>query len=356
MPLLLYYRNTVAWILRHGSIVSASILAALLIVGAYFFASGSLAPRQVGAEGTAALMQAIATRDSNGDGLPDWEKVLYGIPIDATTTDYFHLGMTDGEAVARGLIVPKAVVNIPKQQTSSSTYADYGLPPPPAEGTLTGAFAKNIFLIYLNAEKANGGAPLSQAQQRLVAKQALSQLLRAIPPVTNFKSQKDLTVSTSSLDAFKTFANAAGMIFLKNKSTATTTAVEYLKESLATRDNTAMLAHMASLSKMYQDAAAGLAVLPVPKKLAAADLSLINSLANLGSITNDFTKVNTDPIATLVALERYPQTVQSFANALTSINILYAIAGVSLPTGSSGADFVNIIMNAQAPLKTQKTL
>ncbi|HQU07748.1 MAG: hypothetical protein B7X04_02650 [Parcubacteria group bacterium 21-54-25] len=344
---------------RQWGIISASMLAALLIGGAYLLAAGAFAPRQAGATDTTALLQAVATRDSNGDGLPDWEKVLYGIPINATTTDYFHLGMTDGEAVARGLIVPKAVVNIPTPPaaTSSETLAALGLPSPSPSGTLTSAFAKNFFLLYLTAKQANGGAALSQTQEEAVAQQALTQLSQAVSAVPNFKSAQDLTVSGSGPSALKTFANAVGTIFLKNTSTATTSELTYLKEALnSSGDDTYALTQIASISKTYQDVAAGLAALPVPQELASADLALINATERIGEITSDFTNVDTDPLTTMIALQQYPQAVLDFSHALLSIHTTYVDAGITFPANSPAASFVNLVSNATTtPQQTQST-
>ena len=348
-----------AWLYRQKGIIFAGVFAASLVAAAYFSASGTATPPRAGAADAASLLQAIATRDSNGDGLPDWEKVLYGIPLNATTTDYFHLGMTDGEAVARGLIVPKAVVNVPTVQktSSSSLYASFGLPPPPAPGTLTDAFAKNFFLLYLKAKEANGGAPLSAAQEKDIATQALTQLAQAVNPAPNFKSAQDLTISGSGPDALRTFATKVGNFLQKKVSTATSSEIVYLKEALQDSNNTGPLKQISSIAESYQNMAAGLAAIPVPQELAPADLALINATARLGELISDFTKVNTDPVATMVALQKYPQAVLNFGRAFVAIHNVYASANITLPEGSPAEEFVNIIptIGAQQKAGTLKT-
>jgi len=117
-------------ILGNWRIILATFFSLVLIVGAYVLARGAVSPSIAEASTETALLQAIATRDSTGDGLPDWEKSLYGIPINATTTDYFHLGMTDGEAVAKGLVVPKAIADVGTASSSDdSDIVDPSLPP-----------------------------------------------------------------------------------------------------------------------------------------------------------------------------------------------------------------------------------
>ena len=129
-----------------------------LVGGAYFLARGFESPRAAEASTETELLKAIATKDSDKDGLPDWEESLYG--TDPRLTDTFKLGMTDGEAVAKGLIVPKAIADIAVTPSSPASLDADGLPPPPAEGTLTAAFAKSFFTLFI-AAKQKAAKPIS---------------------------------------------------------------------------------------------------------------------------------------------------------------------------------------------------
>ncbi len=122
--------NTMGQILPNWRITLAVLFSIVLIGGSFLLAHSVESPQVAQASTETALLQAIATKDSSGDGLPDWEKSLYGIPLNASTTDYFNLGMTDGEAVAKGLIVPKAVADIPTTASASSSLSADGLPAP----------------------------------------------------------------------------------------------------------------------------------------------------------------------------------------------------------------------------------
>ena len=330
-------------------VIGATLFSAALVVGAYVVARGASSPRVAEASTETALLQAIATKDSNGDGLPDWEKALYGIPVNSTTTDYFHLGMTDGQAVAQGLIVPKAIADIPAAASSSPAAAasvtDSSLPPPPASGTITAAFAKNFFMLYLAAKQMRGGAALSQTDMSNVAQEALRQLAQSVTPAPDFKSMQNITVTGSGTDALEAFAASAEAVFLKNTSNATTSEIRYLQYAIQNNNDAGALAHIASIAKAYRDTAAGLSALPVPQELAADDLSLINALARMSGILSDFTRVGTDPLATILALNQYPQAVLSLSTAFLHIGQVYATSGVVLPANAPGASFVNLISN-----------
>ena len=340
-------------ILRNWRVLAATLFSVVLIMSAYALARGVAAPPVAQASTETALLQAIATRDSDGDGLPDWEEALYG--TDARNQDSFHLGMTDSEAVAKGLIVPKAIADVPTTSSipAGRVITDPSLPSAPAEGTLTAAFAKNFFTLYINAVQQTPDGNLSQADMQSVASAALAELAQSVTLAPDFKSMQSLTVTGSGPEAMKAFAVSAEAVFLANKGTATNTETVYLQKAIEDNDTTA-LPQIASIAKVYRSVATGLAVLPVPAELANDGLALINAMARMSEITEDFTRVNDDPIATMLALQQYPQAVQNLGNTFIRIGNIYKTAGVSFQKGEPGASFVNLVANIAAKQKAEK--
>jgi hypothetical protein len=336
-------------ILRHWREVTAIFFSAVLIVGAFLLAHGVESPSIAQASTETALLQAIATKDSDNDGLPDWEEALYG--TDPHLTDTFHLGMTDGAAVAKGLVVPKAIADIPVATSSPlSLSSEDSLPPAPGDGTLTAAFAKSFFSLYLAAKQNAGDADLTNADLQNVADQALSSLSSTIVAAPDFKSMGDLEVFGSGPDALKAFAVSAEAVLVKNTSNASTSELNYLKRALEDNDVSAYTA-IASIAKAYRDSAVGLAILPVPKELASDDLILVNSMMRIGQIASDFARADTDPLATILALKQYPDAAIALGKAFIDIGKVYKTAGISLPAGAPGASFVNLIDDVTARQK-----
>jgi hypothetical protein len=255
--------------------------------------------------------------------------------------------MTDGEAVARGLIVPKAIADIPVATSTAALPRDGSLPPSPAEGTLTSAFAKSFFTLYITAKQAKGGADLSATDIQSLQQQALDSLTSSVTATPHFKSISDLTLSASGADAFKAFAANAEAVFKKNQSDATMSEIQYLQAAVQNNDAT-VLPHIASIAKADRDSAAGLAALPVPRGLVVDDLLLINALMHMSGIISDFSRVNSDPLAAILALEQYPQATRDLGDAFTSFGNTYAAAGVALSAGAPGAAFVNLVKNLSA--------
>ena len=331
-------------ILGNWRVPAATLFSAAIIFVSYELARSVETPPSAQASEETALLKAIATRDSNGDGLPDWQKVLYGIPLNATSTDYFNLGMTDGEAVARGLIVPKAIADIPVATSSSLKMGDYGLPPPPAEDTLTAVFAKSFLTLYVAAKQNNGGADLSPADTQTVVDETLNAISGSLIAAPDFKSAADIKVSGGGPSALRSFAADAEAILKKNATNATMSDLQYLNAYVQNNDATALV-HLGALAKAYRNSAAGLAQLTVPSELAAVDLAIVNSIMRLGEIYNDFSRIDTDPLAAMFALQQYPQTELNAEHAFTTLANAYAAAGIVLRNGTPGASFVNVMAN-----------
>jgi hypothetical protein len=330
-------------ILQNWRVLAATLFSAILVVGAYMLARGVESPPIAQASAETALLQAIAAKDSDGDGLPDWEEALYG--TDPHITDTFHLGMTDGEAVAKGLIIPKAIADISVATSTPTTnsdinYATAGLTPP-TENTLTDAFAKNFLTLYVAAKQANGGAVLTDAETQNIASEALTELSSAITTAPDYKSASDLVVVGSGADALTAFAVSAEAVFKKNTTNATTSELNYLTNAIQNSDATA-LSQLAQIAKATRNIAVGLAVLPVPQELADGDLALINGMMRISETVADFAHVNVDPLTAMVALQQYLPAAQALGESFVNVSNVYATAGVVLSKNTPGAWFANI--------------
>ena len=154
-------------------------------------------------------------------------------------------------------------------------------------------------------------------------------------------------------DSLKAFAVQAEAVLLKNTSSASKSEILYLQDAVQNNDAEA-LAHIASIAKQYRDSAVGLAVLPVPAELAEVHLALINAMMRVSQIATDFTRVNTDPLATMLALKQYPETVLALGNAFIHIGTIYRTADISLPAGAPGVSFVNLISEVASEQAAKK--
>ncbi len=319
---------------RHGATLAAGALSILMIAGAFALAKGGLKPVSVEASTETALLAAVAAKDSDGDGLPDWEEALYG--TDPYTYDTKGLGMSDGEAVARGLIVPKAATPAAAVVAAPNTGVT-GLPTP-HEGSLTDAFAKNFFTRYVEAKAAVGG-DLSSDQIANLATDVIASLTASIAPAPDFLSAAKENVGAGGEDALRTYAATAEAVFAAHMQHLPENELDALQAALA--GDSSKRAVLELIAAAYRDGATGLAALSVPPEVAAAHLALVNGLARAGGAVADFARVGEDPIAAMLALEQYPRAIAAAGAALQNIALAYEKAGVSIPAGSPGAYFVS---------------
>lgn len=322
-------------LLPSGRIFGAAAVAVVLIIGAYV--AGREVPTPVAEASTESkLLAVIASRDSDSDGLPDWEESLYG--TDSQTYDSKTLGMSDGEAVRQGLIVPRAIAEADVLAGTNSSRPDSGAS---VEGTLTAAFSRHLYSLYLTAKEKRGGAPLAQQEGDALIDEALNDLALAVGTAPDFKSASDIEVRGSGQESLRSFAAAAEAVMLFHTMQATTSETTYLSRAL--EGDEGAFSALESIAKGYRSTASGLAALSIPQEAAPASLALINAFMRVGEIIGDFARVNDDPLATILALSQYPGTVQSLINGFTELTNAYARAGVRFEKGEKGASFVNLL-------------
>jgi len=342
--------NIMGRILEHWRITVATLFSIVLIAGAYFFARSVESPSIAQASAETALLQAIAAKDSDNDGLPDWEEALYG--TDPNNPDSRNLGMTDGEAVAKGLIVPKAIADIKVIASSSpANFSDGSVPPAAAEGSITDTFARSFFTLYLAAKQANGGNPLSQTQTSTLAQQAIDQLSANVSPAPDFKSKSDIKISGTGPDALRSYATQVEDVFKSVCcSKLTKNELQYLQDAVQNNDGSA-LDNINKIGTTFRTVATGLSVLAVPEELLDTHLALVNTMYRIGQESGDFTRVNADPIAAMFAVPQYTKSVEALSQAFKDVARIYDSERVIMPSGTPGASFVNVIKNVKPSMQ-----
>ncbi len=340
-------------IYKNWRVIGASVFSAALVIAAYAIARDAGAPAYVLASTEEDLLKQIASKDSDGDGLPDWEEALYG--TDPKAVDSKQLGMTDATAVAKGLIVPQASLGVTPEDLGerNQVLAEDSLPVPP-RGTLTRAVSERVISSYtLALQRSPEGRLSAEDVQKLIAElvQGLDASFGAPP---DFKKKTDLRiVKAGDAQSLKNFAAEAETVFLSNKAKVTKTPVDYLKGHLMENDPTA-LAGLQALAILYQDTAAGLAVLPVPELLADDHLRMVNALSRLAKLSKAFTQSETDPLTTMLALKQYTDVAQQLGTSFLNINASFKKAGVIHVPGEPGFMYVGFMDKVMEDLKAKK--
>ena len=94
-------------ILSNWRVLTATFFAVVLIIGAYMLARNTKSPPLALASAETALLQAIAARDSDGDGLPDWEDRWRG-GGEGPHRAQSDCGYTSGDLLGRDVSRPRS--------------------------------------------------------------------------------------------------------------------------------------------------------------------------------------------------------------------------------------------------------
>jgi hypothetical protein len=343
--LLLRRRNPVAFFTtKSGSIVGAAVIAIALVGGAYYLSSGKTA--QVNAASTEDILKAYAAKDTDGDGLPDWEEALYG--TDPNNPDTFHLGMTDAEAVQKGLV--KLKIDAPSAPAAATSSLAAGIPGPTAASTtLTDQFAQAFFNNYISTR---GSQPPTADQAAQFVQGAVANLV-ATQVRPDAYAASDIRVSGSGPAALQAYAAAAQTALSTHSANVQYDELTYLQDAVQKNDQSSIVA-LKSIASSYTQNAQALAAVPVPSEAASAQLALVNAIARMGATINDMAAIQSDPILALVALGNYAADAQELGMAFSNMHAVFALDGVSLDAAAPGGRFY-LLTESSAALVASST-
>jgi hypothetical protein len=265
---------------RKTGIIGALAIAGVLIVGSYIISAQNFsffAPATASAASTQALLKEYAQKDSDNDGLPDWEESLYG--LDPNNAHSFSPNMTDGQAVSEGLVKLKFTSS---QLTASSTVDTSNLPSAPnaVPGSLTDEFSQNLLAQFVTTSQNSNGQP-SDTDITTLAQNAIQTLVQN-HALQNKYSLAQINVNGAGSDALVSYAGAVEAIFEAHTLNDSENEVDYFSDAVQKNDATA-LPKVAAIGSYYSALAPDLMQGQVPAEAQYAHLEMANSLARLGT-------------------------------------------------------------------------
>lgn len=318
---------------RRTLFLFSSCLIAVVLIGTAYVSSGPsfLSAKSVGAESTHDLLVSYASKDTDSDGLPDWQEALYG--TDPSNAHSVNASVTDGEAVAQGLVAPKF-------RNATTTPVDSSVIPGPNAGpqTLTDQFGKELFGQYL---KARGSGEPSSADVATFVEQGVSSL-RKSQAVQNAFNQGQVKVSGTGPDALLTYAASVEKIITKIDAGKSKDEIGYFSDAVYKNDPTS-LAAVQKYAKDYAIAGKALMDVSAPKELATAHLRLANSLMQVSESLNDMSALKTDPLRAMLGMATYKDTSAEGRGALSDIWQVFHAENVVPSPGTTGSTFYHYL-------------
>lgn len=309
--------------------ISGACVLSLVLVASAYALSGPLPfhINKVGAESTHDLLVSYASKDTDGDGLPDWQESLYG--TDPNNAHSVNPSISDADAVAQGLVQPKFA-------TATSTPVDSSIIPGVDAGptTLTDQFARQLFGQYL--QKRGVTQPTPQEIATFV-QQSVAELNNSRSKQDAF-NQGQVRVSGTGPDALLVYAGNGEQVLNKTKIDVSKTALEFYSD-VVNKNDVVALKKLKTYGTGYAEIARGLMNMSVPKEMAASHLALANSLMHMSASIFDMVEINNDPLRAMLGLAQYQDDSVALGRALSDMHSVFTSEHVIPSLGTTGTVF-----------------
>lgn len=290
-------------------LVGSAVLAIAIIAFAYL----SVLPDNVSrvtASNADELLKNLASKDSDADGLLDWEEALYGTdPQNPHSVDEI---LTDAEAVTEGkvsLVAPK-----PTEQISEGLEEEIPVPDP-AEGSFTEHFADLLFTEYTT--KIDGRDASDFEKQQLVTSivesftENTEQFFVSRYTFTSLNVQPELSPSS--------YVQTVERLFTQEGTGLGSIDPLDLVTAVAELNDQAAKDQLVQFARFYSSLAAELAKTAVPSTLADSHLSLIQSFDRFAIALATVGRIDEDPLVTLAVLPMFESEPSKAMDAVRSI-------------------------------------
>lgn len=268
--------------------------------------------------GSAAVLssstESLATqKDSDSDGLPDWEEGLYGTNPNKADTD--SDGTNDGKEVDLGrnpLIKGPKDFLVTKEKTATSTTEKEDL-------TLTDTFARNFFTQYANLQQSGVKVTADNASQ-IAGDYLKATELPAI--VAKQYSESDLYLTDSDQAKLRNYRDAITAVFAKYWPNGNPNELNILQQSFNNNDPKA-LTKLTLVIKSYQNVLDNSLSLAVPKLAASLHLNVVNTLSAYIQTLKMIEIAYSDPLAGLVGLNSYQNNQTNVLVSVANLRIYF---------------------------------
>lgn len=237
----------------------------------------------------------LLTKDSDGDGIPDWEEPLWG--LDPKNRDTNGDGITDGEEVSA-----KKATLTPSSNEEGESLNETERLARDLFSTIT-ALGQNGLLT--DASVANIAATLGD---QIIAKS-----------VVDHFTMTDVTTIVANKQSISTYQKELSKIILKYSEQGIGTETEILANAFNANDKT-QLEELKTVSEGYGSFAEDLSTLTVPADIAEDHLLLMNTSYKIAISLTEIQSVFDNPVIGLGGFALYTQESEVFLYISTKIH------------------------------------
>lgn len=265
------------------------------------------------------IFKSLADKDSDNDGLKDWEESLWKTDPNLRDTD--KDGTSDSDEVKQNR---NPTVKGPKDKlvdyplvTSKNTFENN------QKLDYTARFARDVFSRYMTLKQA--GVPITPAEQEHLAELIAEDYEGGVPAKRYKESDLKIGPDDSSI-SIKIYGNEMGLAIFANSFGSRNEGV-ILKESLE-KDDPRIAEELLKISGAYKKILGESLKVIVPPSAVPIHLKVLNAYSEIIVIIDGMAKVFDDPLTSLIAIKNYQPATLNLSNAFADAKKYFRDRGI----------------------------
>lgn len=319
--------------------IGIALFISLVFIAAGYYFSSPLQTNIASATSTEELLKAYAAKDTDSDGLPDWQESLYG--TDLQNPHSVDPVLMDKEAVDQGKVEPKFKSEPPPPEKVDPRSIPGDIP---VSGSLTERFAKQFFQKFMMSQQVGMSTSPADMQAFVADSVASLQLTEHTP---NTFTRADVRTMGAGASALRSYAStlSEGLTTTTSNTGAEKDELSYVYDAVINSDSKA-LAKVSAIAKAYRNAVTMAKKTPAPIELVDAHVELMNATAQLAESIENMAAFKEDPMRTLLGMSQYQVQGVRFIRAFATMDTIYQQAGVRIEVGEPGYSFYTLLGQA----------
>lgn len=270
-------------------------------------------------------------KDSDNDGLKDWEETLW--KTDKNNSDTDGDGTSDGEEVKAGRNPlkpgPDDKIETPvfKQEGFFENTLGAGL-------TKTDILAREFFASFMSLRQS--GNIDEQTRQKL-AESFLTEINQE-KLADKYKISDIKTIDDNSGAALKNYGNEAAGIINKYQADIQENEIDIINRAME-ENNENEMRKLGPIIQMYLNISGELIKISAPKGVSLFHLNLINSVYNLAESLKKIKDTFKDPVNGIIGINQYKEEYAGVKEALLNISRYFTDKGIIFSSSEKGYKF-----------------